>query len=362
MSFGALILLIFAILFLLVATFFILGAVFDSCEPTTFQMKIAAGVLIVVALLMLWVVYWLGVGISQDAFARKISEQIHSTPLKVDVAGNGVISAIDEKSLANAIVDGLRAAPLNVQVANEPAFNSAAFAKAIAEQLSLYRQPSFTSFEIIALLCLIVLVILQVRIILRPDTNQSLWKDPTNLIGLGAIIVAIFAIIAAHFWAPPTDATQLVISFDNNGRNAEQAFFDASSEKPINFSSGDDTAPREAVCAAMETLNKHGSKVAILVGSHDKQPLRRNVELRFSSNASLARQRAQAVRNILVEKNKPVCNSPRIETVIVLSDAPLNVGAKNIGSEKLKEDRTVRIYGLAVQYRAQPDIQPGLAR
>jgi len=140
-----------------------------------------------------------------------------------------------------------------------------------------------------------------------------------------------------------------MVSFDNGGRGSTPAFFDASPDKPIYFDPANESPIGNTVCGALKTLHESGSTVAIVVGSHDQQPLSKSAALRFSSNPGLARQRAEAVRRILLgDKTRP-CSSPSVTTVIAVSDAPLNVGVDKKSPSDLEKDRTVRIFGLAAR-------------
>lgn len=410
MGFWPLILLLLAGIFLSVATFCILASTFRDNAPHRLHLWFAAG-LTTVALILLLFSTRLGVGIDQKALAKNIADDIRSVPLKVEIAGNGASTAVDESSLANAIAERLRAAPLDVQVTKEPAFDNAALAKAIVEQLPLKLEivdnghiatldeirladaiaarlraapldvqvtkvPPFdnaalalaiaehlpprasspllidsrtvTGIGVLGLIAFSILFLLRlppVRFLLGlPSVSKPLWKDWPTLITL---LVGLGGILSARFWPPPPDPKELVVTFDNSGHGSAQAFFEASSlEHPIRFAPGDDSPPREAVCAAMHELTTHGSTVAIVVGSHDQQPLSADATLRFSSNAGLARRRAEGVKNILVGDTKPPCNSPSIGTVIALSDSALNVGTRNISSTDFEKDRAVRVFGL----------------
>jgi hypothetical protein len=170
------------------------------------------------------------------------------------------------------------------------------------------------------------------------------YRDLAKVTGLlGAALTGV-GIVTAHFWPPTTSSDQLMVSFDNSDRATQQVFFDASAGRPIEFESGRDTADREAVCAARKALNDGGSRVAIVVGSHDSQPLRPATQLRFSSNAGLAQRRAYAVQQLILDNKDASCRVPSVQTVVVMSVAPLGLGT-------LKDDRIVKVYGLGVPVR-----------
>jgi len=349
-GFWPLILLLLVGIFLSVATFCILALAFRDNAPHRLHLVLAAAGLTAVASISLLVSTRLGVGIDQKALAKNIADDIRSVPLKVEIANNGHIATLDETRLAEAIAARLRAAPLDVQVTKEPPFDNAALAKAIAAQFPLRPPTLLMDSRTVEGISLVLLIISILLILPRwRDTEKPFLKDRAAVLGALSIVVALVAIITAHSWAPPSDSAQLVVTFDNIARGAEQVFFDASSKHPIHFTPADDTPPRDAVCAALQELNSRGSRVAIVVGSHDQLLLNSAASLRFSSNASLARRRAEAVRNILIQDEKPLCNSPRMDTVIALSDSPLNVGTQNRANIQLEEDRAVRIFGLATR-------------
>lgn len=349
MGFWPLILLLLAGILLSVATFCILALAFRANVLSRVHLGRAAAGLTAVALILLLLSTRLGVGIDQKALAKNIADDIRSAPLKVEITGNTPTTAPNEIGLANAIAERLRAAPLDVQVTKEPPFDNAALAKAIAEQLPSSPSRPLMDSRTVTGIGLIVLGLSLVLSIVRGlrGGEKPFLKDRMVWLNLVAIAVALGAIMAPYVRQPHSDSTQLVVTFDNSPSRAGDLFFEASSKHPIRFTPADDTPPRDAVCAALQELNSRGSKVAIVVGSHDQLPLNSAAALRFSSNAGLARRRAEAVRNILTQGTQPSCDFPRIDTVIALSDSPLNVGTQNRTNTQLEEDRAVRIFGLA---------------
>lgn len=374
MGFSPLILLVLAVILLSVATFLILVLAFADDVRNRGPLGLTAIGLMAVALLLLFTSTWLGVGIDQKALAKSIADDIRSAPLDVQVtkappfdnaalakaiagqlpsipsqagnAGNAPRTAVDENRLANAIAERLRAAPLDVQVTKAPPFDNAALARAIAEQLPS-RTPALP-IDSRALTDIGVLALVTSILVMRLKTlgpGKPFWKDgPT----LATIVIGILTILATRYWTPPPDPTQLMVSFDNGGRGSTPAFFDASPGKPISFDPANESPMGNTVCEALKTLHESGSTVAIVVGSHDQQPLSKAAVLRFSSNPGLARQRAEAVKRILLDKARP-CKWPSVTTVIAVSDAPLNVGVDKESPSDREKDRTVKIYGLAAR-------------
>lgn len=347
-EFWPLILLLVAGTFLSVGAFLIVAYAFRDSVPRGLHLAIAVAALTALALVSLLAATQLRPDADQKALAKNIADELRSTPLKVEITGAAPTPVHDEMRLAQAIADRLRATPLDVLVTNTPPFDNAALATAIAQQLPSPSLSPLIDSQTATGIALVLLVLSLVVLILRAfrGGEKPFLQDRTVRLALAAMFISL-ALGALPYLLPARPDPQLVVTFDNSPSRAGAVFFDAS-PRPIHFGSGNEQPAAQDVCDAKKILNARGSTVAIVVGSHDQLALTDAASIRFSTNAGLARQRAEAVRALLIG-TQASCDSPSISTVIALSDSPVNVGPQNRSDRELEADRTVRIFGLATR-------------
>jgi hypothetical protein len=102
---------------------------------------------------------------------------------------------------------------------------------------------------------------------------------------------------------------------------------------------------RVAVCAARAALLAMRVSSAFVVGAHDRTELRSELRQSTTSNAALARARAEKVA--LALRGSVSCDAPPISNAIALDSPPLSVGSR--GSAKdLANDRVTLVYALRI--------------
>lgn len=102
---------------------------------------------------------------------------------------------------------------------------------------------------------------------------------------------------------------------------------------------------RVAVCAARAALVAMRVSSAFVVGAHDRTELRSELRQSITSNAALARARAEQVA--LALRGSVSCDAPPIANAIALDSPPLNVGSR--GSAKdLANDRVALVFALRI--------------
>ena len=100
---------------------------------------------------------------------------------------------------------------------------------------------------------------------------------------------------------------------------------------------------REAICASRAALAAMRTTSVIVVASHDQVELRPDLKRKVSSNASLARHRAERVAEAL--RGATPCPSPAVPQVVALDSPPLQVG-RSVQSAALESDRRAIVYAL----------------
>lgn len=102
---------------------------------------------------------------------------------------------------------------------------------------------------------------------------------------------------------------------------------------------------REAICASRAALAAMQATNVIVVAGHDHVELGPELRRTLSSNASLARHRAERVADAL--GGAIPCGSPAVAQVLALNTAPFHVG-RSVEPSTLEKDRRVVIYALRI--------------
>ena len=310
--------------------------------------------LVLFAYLLILVGYLVGAKYKDDSFVEKLSEQMHVHPLKTE----GVLT-IDSEHISKAITDSLAPVLIEFQKAQPPMFDNEAIAIAIANNInSIPRentssQGMFSDVSGSLMLGVIAMLSSLLFLVFIKLTNKGPWYKYAAIVipiitAVFGGVISLLEVLAPYIFSEARSESQFVLNIDstNSGEKAiTQTFFDASAGYAISFASGDDMAPREAVCAAKKSLNERGANFAIVIGGHDQQPLSHSAKLRFNSNAGLAKQRAESVRRILADFSDSMCGTAPIETILLLTDVPFSIGTESNTDKRRENDRIARVYG-----------------